>query len=78
MFKSPVAKLVKFFERSRDGWRAKCQTAKSQTKHWANQARAVEQSRDSWRTKAEAAGRELRQVRQELQALKKHRRLAGN
>lgn len=70
MFKSPVAKLLKFFERSRDGWKGKCQTAKSQTKHWANQARAVERSRDVWRNKAEQAERELRQLRQELQALK--------
>lgn len=70
MFKSPVAKLVRFFERSRDGWKAKCQTAKSQTKHWANQARAVEQSREAWRKKAEQAQRESRQLRQELQALK--------
>jgi hypothetical protein len=70
MFKSPVAKLVKFFERSRDGWKAKCQTAKSRSKHWATQARAVERSRDAWRVKAESAVRELRQLKQELEALK--------
>lgn len=70
MFKSPVTKLVKFFERSRDGWKAKCQTAKSRSKHWANQARAVERSRDTWRAKAESAERNLRQLTQELQALK--------
>lgn len=70
MFKSPVAKLVKFFERSRDGWKAKCQAAKLLSKRRATQVRAVERSREGWRAKATAAQREIRQLQQELQALK--------
>ena len=27
-YKSPIHKLLRFFERSRDGWKAKCQAAK--------------------------------------------------
>lgn len=71
MFKSPVRKLVAFFEKSRNGWKEKCRAAKSQGKYWSNQARAVMRSRDAWREKAEASARELEQVRQELAALQK-------
>lgn len=70
MFKSPVGKLVKFFQRSRDGWKAKCQAAKLQCKRRATQIRAVERSRQRWRDKAQAAQREVRQLQRELQALK--------
>jgi len=70
MFKSPVAKLLKFFQKSRNGWKAKCQQAKERNKHLATQTRAVEKSRAAWRRKAEFAQRELRELRQELEVLK--------
>jgi len=70
MFKSPLPKLVKFFERSRNGWKSKCQQAKAQNKHLATQTRAVEKSRAAWRARAESAERELRELRQALPALK--------
>lgn len=64
MFKSPLRKLVRFFQKSRDGWKAKCQKAKTLNKRLATQARAVQKSRDAWRRKAESAERELRDLRQ--------------
>lgn len=71
MFKSPVRKLVAFFEKSRNGWKEKCRAAKSQSKYWANQARAAMRSREEWRQKAERSACELEQLRQELAALQK-------
>lgn len=71
MFKSPVRKLMAFFEKSRNGWKQKYRTARSQGKYWSNQAHAVMRSRDAWRVKAQASSRELEQVRQELAALQK-------
>ncbi len=71
MFKSPVRKLMVFFEKSRNGWKEKYRAARSQGKYWSNQARAVMRSRDAWREKAEASVRELEQLRQELAALQK-------
>ena len=71
MLKSPVRKLATFFEKSRNGWKRKCQEAKVKSKYWANQARAAMRSRDRWRGKAEAAAEELRALRQELAALQK-------
>ena len=38
MFKSPLRKLVRFFQKSRDGWKAKCQKAKTLNKRLATQA----------------------------------------
>lgn len=71
MFKSPVRKLMAFFEKSRNGWKGKCQEAKGDCKYWANQARAVARSRDLWRAKAETSARELQGLKQALAALQK-------
>jgi len=71
MFKSPVRKLVTFFEKSRNGWKQKCQAAKRRSKYWANQARAVRRSREAWRAQAEASACEVAQLRAELAALQK-------
>jgi hypothetical protein len=70
MFKSPLPKLVVFFEDSRDRWKAKCQKVKRQNKLLANQTRAVEKSREGWRRKAiEAEGR-IHELERELEDLK--------
>jgi hypothetical protein len=71
VFKSPIQKLARFFERSRNGWKAKCQAAKAGCKRWANQARAVARSRDQWRRRAEGRERELAALQEELAALQK-------
>lgn len=70
MFKSPVSKLMKFFHKSRDGWKAKCQEAKRANKLLANQTRAVEKSRERWRETALAAQRQLRELEREVEELK--------
>ena len=58
-----MRKLVRFFQKSRDGWKAKCQEARAANKRLANQTRAVERSRACWREKAESAQRELRELK---------------
>lgn len=70
MFKSPLPKLVVFFERSRDRWKAKCQTVKRQNKLLANQTRAVEKSREDWRRKATEADERIHQLERQLEDLK--------
>lgn len=71
MLKSPIRKLARFFQKSRNGWKAKCQTAKVECKRWANQARAVARSRDLWRERAEASAQEVAALQQELAELQK-------
>ena len=71
MYKSPIRKLAVFFEKSRDGWKRKCQTARGKAKYWSNQARAVTRSRDQWRARADAATEQLQALQQELAELQK-------
>jgi uncharacterized protein YdaU (DUF1376 family) len=69
-FKSPVSKLAKFFRRSRDGWKTKCQEAKRVNKKLANQTRAVEKSRARWKQIAHMAQRQVCELEQEVESLK--------
>jgi hypothetical protein len=69
-FASPVVKLVRFFERSRDGWKAKYVAKKKQCKFLTNQTRAVEKSRECWRERALLAQKQLVDLQQEFEALK--------
>ena len=73
-YKSPVRKLVTFFERSRDGWKAKCRELKKQLKKEQNQVRAVERSRAAWRKKAEDAARRVEELESELAEVQKSSR----
>lgn len=70
MFRSPLPKLVKFFQKSRDGWKAKCRAVREQNKLLGNQVRAVEKSRDHWRRVAEEARRRQGELERELKDLK--------
>lgn len=52
-FKSPLRKLLAFFQRSRDRWKQKYMDAQKEIKRLSNQRRAVEKSRAEWRAKFE-------------------------
>jgi len=60
--KSPLRKLVQFFRRSRDSWKAKHHAMKQKCRRLANQVAAVEKSREQWRVQAQ-------QLRQRVAAL---------
>lgn len=66
-FVSPVRKLSRFFLKSRDGWKAKCLSAKYSIKLLKNQVRAVERSRDEWKQKAAEHRRRIAELEAELQ-----------
>ena len=70
-YRSPRKKLLRFFVRSRDGWKAKCAEANEDRKLLANQVRAVEKSREQWRTLAEERKRQIVELEQELAELKR-------
>ena len=69
-FSSPAAKLVRFFEQSRDGWKAKHHELKKKSKKLRNQARAVEKSRAHWRDRARAAEQRVAELEHEMEQLK--------
>jgi hypothetical protein len=60
--KSPVKKLVEFFRRSRDKWKAKYFEKRDKSILLANQIRAVEKSREQWRLKAEDALQRIKEM----------------
>lgn len=72
-YRSPARKLVRFFEKSRDQWKAKHHSLKAELKLEQNQRRAVERSRAAWRAKAEAAEQRARKLEVELQQAQKSR-----
>jgi len=66
-YRSPLKKLVRFFEESRDNWKAKYQKLRCRFKQAENQVRAVEKSRDHWKEVARHERRRVKQLERELQ-----------
>jgi hypothetical protein len=63
-YRSPRKKLLRFFARSRDGWKAKCLQTKVRCKRLGNQVRAVEKSRQQWRVLAEQGKQRIAELEQ--------------
>jgi uncharacterized protein YlxW (UPF0749 family) len=63
-YKSPMRKLVKFFEKSRDNWKAKCQEAKYKVKLLQNRIRYLEKRKAELDKRVKELEKELRQYRQ--------------
>ena len=63
--------MLRFFERSRDGWKRKCQEAKVRVKRLANRVQSLQKSRDQWKEQAMRQREELRRMRQELERQKR-------
>jgi hypothetical protein len=53
-YRSPISKLLRFFCRSRDKWKAKCKQAKRENKSLKYRLAKMTESRDRW--KAEVRG----------------------
>lgn len=78
VYKSPERKLVKFFETSRNKWKAKARESKRVLKRLKNRIRFLETSRVRWKDKAKRLEVELARIKTherareaELEALKK-------
>jgi len=61
--KSPARKLVRFFENSRDQWKAKCLEAKATSKGLQHRIRYLEQSKVEWKTKAKELENEMARMK---------------
>ena len=60
-YKSPMKKLVKFFEHSRNKWKTKCQKAKYQVKLLQNKVRYLEKRKVELNKRVKELEKELRQ-----------------
>jgi hypothetical protein len=62
VYKSPVRKLARFFERSRDQWKAKCREAKETIKYLKKRGHFLEESRDRWKSRAQELEARVKQM----------------
>lgn len=69
-FSTPLTKLARFFERSRDQWKAKVLLLRKETKRLKNQIYALGKSRDTWKQRARTSEARLKQLEREIAALK--------
>ncbi len=63
LYKSPRHKLIRFFEKSRNQWKAKCLEAKKQIKYLKNRLKYHQASARKWRAKAKALEQELAELK---------------
>ena len=51
-YRSPISKLLRFFCRSRDKWKAKCKEAKRENKSLKYRLAKMTEKRDRWKAEA--------------------------
>jgi septal ring factor EnvC (AmiA/AmiB activator) len=66
-YSSPWRVLARFFERSRDLWKAKYKELQARIKAIRTEVRDLRRSRDRWRAKAEALEQENKELRSQSQ-----------
>lgn len=67
-YKSPLAKLVRFFNRSRDQWKAKHQAIKIERKRLQNAKASIERSRNHWKQRAKDLQLQNKNLQRQLDA----------
>ena len=68
-YRSPLRVLVRFFEKSRDLWKAKYQVLQERIRAFRTEVRDLRRSRDRWRAKAEALERQIQNLHAHTQQL---------
>jgi septal ring factor EnvC (AmiA/AmiB activator) len=66
-YRSPSRVLARFFERSRDLWKAKYKELQQRLKAFRTELRDLRRSRNRWRAKAEALERKIQELHAQLQ-----------
>jgi septal ring factor EnvC (AmiA/AmiB activator) len=66
-YRSPRRVLARFFEKSRDLWKAKYQALQERIKEFRTEVRDLRRSRDRWRAKAEALEQQIGELRGQMQ-----------
>jgi len=72
-YSSPPRKLLRFFHKSRDQWKAKCQQAKATVKRLENRVRFLEKSKAQWKSKARDLEQENAHLKAKLQEEERQR-----
>ena len=61
-YKSPIRKLVNFFEKSRDNWKEKYQRNKKENKKLKNKVCALKTSQQKWKSETLLLRKQLKQA----------------
>lgn len=61
-YTTPVNKLVKFFEKSRDNWKSKHEARKVENKRLKNRIRFLESSHKKWKNEALKLRKQLKKT----------------
>ena len=61
-YKSPVRKLVNFFEKSRDNWKEKYQRNKKENNKLKNKVCALKASQEKWKSETLLLRKQLKQA----------------
>lgn len=70
-YKSPLKKLVKFFEKSRDNWKSKYFEKKIELKRAKNQINDLKHRKEDWKDRAIEAENKLKEIERESSEVKK-------
>ena len=70
-YKSPLRKLVRFFEQSRDSWKQKSQERKKKNKYLKKRIGELEKSQEKWKGQAKKREIELKRVKREKEEIEK-------
>jgi hypothetical protein len=77
-FRSPIAKLVRFFRGSRDKWKARCKTAKRENKSLKYRLAKMTENRDRWKTEARSLRKSIAEETAPLEVPTKNRARPGS
>ncbi|MCK5538868.1 MAG: hypothetical protein KAI79_18725 [Bacteroidales bacterium] len=70
-YKSPIKKLVKYFETSRDKWKARSHAYKVKIRKLEIKLHDTQASREDWRERYKEINKELELAKFQLEGLKK-------
>ena len=70
-YKSPLTKLVKYFETSRDKWKARSHSYKSRIRKLEVKLHDTQASREDWRARYKIIDKELELAKSQLEEVKK-------
>lgn len=68
-YKSPVRKLARFFEKSRNRWKVKHRQAKANVKRLENRVRFLDKSKEHWKSRVQELELEVARLKAREQAL---------
>lgn len=77
-YRSPISKLLRFFCKSRDKWKAKCKAAKRENKSLKYRLAVMTESRNRWKSEVQDMRKTLRAETTPVEAKTKKRTTPGS